>query len=175
MNYTEEWYQDELTIIQDKQWQHYLLLSQLSEYHFLFNLLLIVISILQITVANETALKEAEANPEESQSLTVSKRQSLRSLLNSRHTQRGLFSSFKENLKDDRLSHSYQESILNDKEETFVDRVFHWIDDSLTRFFASVLFTLIRLHLYWSFFFRPRIGLWFRLSTSCIFYSSCIW
>lgn len=127
----------ELTIIQDKQWQHYLLLSQLSEYHFLFNMLLIVISILQITVANETALKEAEANPEESQSLTVSKRQSLRSLLNSRHTQRGLFSSFKENLKDDRLSHSYQESILNDKEETFVDRVFHWIDDSLPRFFAS--------------------------------------
>ena len=87
-------------------------------------MLLIVISILQITVANETALKETEANPEESQSLTVSKRQSLRSLLNSRHTQRGLFSSFKENLKDDPLSRSYQESLLDDKEETFVDRVF---------------------------------------------------
>ena len=106
-------------IIQDKQWQHYLLLSQLSEYHFLFNMLLIVISILQITVANETALKEAEMNPEEFQSLAVSKRQSLRSLLHSRHTQRGLFSSFKENKND----LSYQESLLDDKEETFVDRV----------------------------------------------------
>lgn len=115
-------FQDELTVIQDKQWQHYLLLSQLSEYHFLFNLLLIVISILQITVANETALKEAEANPEEPKTSSVSKRQSLRSLLNSRNNQRGILSSLKENFEDEQ-PHSLNESLLDDKEETFVDRV----------------------------------------------------
>ena len=44
---------DHFGLIDDKQWQHYLMLSHLSDYHFLLNMLLIVISILQITVAKE--------------------------------------------------------------------------------------------------------------------------
>lgn len=83
---------------------------------------MIVISILQITVANETALKEAEANPEEPKTSSVSKRQSLRSLLNSRNNQRRILSSLKENFEDEQ-PHSRNESLLDDKEETFVDRV----------------------------------------------------
>ena len=39
---------------QSKQWNHYLMLSQLSQYQFLFNILLMFISVLQIAVTNET-------------------------------------------------------------------------------------------------------------------------
>ena len=76
-------FQDELTVIQDKQWQHY---------------------------------------PEEPKTSSVSKRQSLRSLLNSRNNQRGILSSLKENFEDEK-PRSRNESLLDDKEETFVDRV----------------------------------------------------
>ena len=51
---------DHFGLIENKQWQHYLMLSQLSDYHFLLNMLLVVISILQITVANERKLWKSE-------------------------------------------------------------------------------------------------------------------
>ena len=46
------------TVIEDKQWSHYVMFTQLSDYHFLFNILLIIISTLQIAVSNESALNE---------------------------------------------------------------------------------------------------------------------
>ena len=99
------------------------MLSQLSDYHFLLNMLLIVISILQITVANEllhvrgTGLKMKRSN---SLHLTPSQRMSLKTLISSSSSQ--IPTRAKEG--DQKDQSSSPEEVINQSEgASFVDRV----------------------------------------------------
>jgi hypothetical protein len=99
-----------------------LLLSQLSEYHFLFNMLLVFISILQIAVANETSGngKSPSSSVSETQ---VSLRQSLHSILSSRKARKDFLKSVSQHPQSEESSTTTREEVNKEEEDSFVDRV----------------------------------------------------
>ena len=99
-----------------------MLLSQLSEYHFLFNMLLVFISILQIAVANETSGSGSSPSSSVSDS-QGSLRQSLYSILSSRKARKDFLKSVSLHPQSEESSTSTKEDVRSEEEDSFVDRV----------------------------------------------------